>query len=278
MKLTNVAPLILLPLLLITGCGDVVKKDENGTKETPGDVVNLPAEINNTLPGDINTTIPPDINNTLPIVENNATFDFKDYFPILPKTVNCTLSETGVSLSPTITYGGSENNISVESDYDGLDLFEYVLLPHYKVMDTTRNDRNTLIWFDEAFIHLKREGNETRKIPRYFNDEGLLVWEGDSDINITIAADNTYTEFYVNDMLICTAQALGDYNISNTLYTNALAINCVLNDSKGNTQNGVTVVNYNYDYNSSTVLLPNMGIVYTQYISSDMNFSVECQP
>jgi len=26
------------------------------------------------------------------------------------------------------------------------------------------------------------------------------------------------------------------------------------------------------------VLLPNMGIVYTQYISSDMNFSVECQP
>ena len=276
MNRAKILPLTLISLLLITGCGDVVKKDDNNSKTETGGVNHISQDVNNTLPK-------VDGNITKPIGDVNATFDFKNYFPKVAKTVNCQLSAIGINLSPTITYGGSENNISVNSDYDGLDLFEYTQKADYMSMDTAMQARRTFTWFDDTFVYLKREHNVTGRALRYFEDNASMVlslkFELTSDFTISSGSgQGTYTDAYVSDSLYCFSKALGDYNISSTLYTDALEINCNANHSKGGTINNTEVTVYNDDYNSSTVFLPDIGMVSTKYISRDMNFSVACQP
>ena len=275
MNIIKAIPSILIPLLLMTGCGDDVIPEDTTSDSSGIDVKSQPTEGN--------TTNPKDQNNTVPIVDNNATFDFKDYFPKLSKTVNCQLSTTNLNLNPTITYGGDENNISVNSDYDGLDLFEYTVMKDYMSMGTDMKDRRTFTWFDDKFVYLNRENNVTSRALRYFEDNASMILSLKFEIvsNFTISSGSeqgTYTDAYINDSLFCIAKALGDYNVSSTLYADALEINCSANHSKGGTINNNVVTVYNDDYNSSTVFLPDIGMVSTKYISRDMNFSVNCQP
>jgi len=279
MKIIKTVPLILLSILFITACGDVV--EENKDVEDPSTVVTLPSETNTTLPS--NTTTPPEVNSTLPTAEVQATFDFKDYYPRTEKTVNCQLSTTNLNLNPTIIYGGSENNISVSSDYDGLDLFEYTQMGTYMEMDAQRESRRTFVWFDDRFVNLQRENNETKIALRYFEDNDTIIFSTTFEYvgNFTVSSGSgqgTYTDAYVSDSLWCSAKDLGNYNVSSSIYTNALEINCIANHSKGGTVNNNVVTVYNDDFNSSTIFLPEIGVVSVDYSSRDMNFSVKCQP
>ena len=267
MNIVKTFSLALLPLLLITGCGDVVKRDNNESGSVG--IINLPGDV--------------DDNETLPKGDVNATFDFKNYFPTVAKTISCQFSAIGINLNPTITYSGPEHNISVESDYDGLDLFEYTQMIDYMAMDTQIQDRRTFTWFDDKFAHLKRENKETNLVLRYFedNDSIILSTTFKSVSSFTVSSGSTqatYTNAYENDSLYCKAKAIGDYKISSTLYADALEINCSANHSKGGTLSNSVVTVYNDDYNSSTIFLPQIGIVNVNYVSRDMNFSVECQP
>ena len=275
MNIIKIIPSILLPLFLMTGCGDDVIPGDTASDSSGIDVKNQPTEGN--------TTKPKDQNNTVLIVDNNATFDLKSYFPLSVQSINCQLATLNLNLNTSIDYNGSDTNMSVSSDYDGLDLYEYTVKAHYMAMNTNSEQRTTSMWSDDTFVYLKRENNETNLMPRYFEDDALLVLDMDfayvADFNLTTGnGQDNYSEAYVNDSLYCKSKDLGDYNISSTLYSGALEINCNANHSKGGTLNGVDTIVYNYDYNSSIVLLPQTGIVNVTYISRDMNFSVECQP
>jgi len=279
MKLIKVVPLSLFLLLFITACADVEK--DNGIVENRS--IDLPSDINNSLPGDTNTNTPPEENGTSPIVDDHATYDLKEYFPRTAKRVECQLSTTDLNLNTTIVYGGSEDNLSVSSDHDGLDLFEYTQMDAYMHMDTQRESRRTSVWFDDRFVNLKRENNETNVVLRYFEENDTIIFSTTFEYigNFTVSSGSgqgTYSDAYESDSLWCSAKGLGDYNISDILYADALELDCIANHSKGGTINSTVVTVYNDDFNSSTIFLPEIGVVSVDYSSRDMNFSVRCQP
>lgn len=223
-----------------------------------------------------NTTIVSDSFRTSGII------DLKDYIPQIDKYVTFLVSDSNGNVNSSSIYTSSDGLITVESNSDGLDLDDYSKLDKFTNLDSGYREVLSSIEFGSNYLRYTIDQEETLK-PRYYdnNDIFAMTIQFAYISNFSASTGDTttyYTEAYESNSSFCHMTYVGDYNISGTSYNDAVELSCFANRTKGGTVNGTSTIAYDYNYTSTTILLPSMGIVSVDYKGVDTNYTITWRP
>jgi hypothetical protein len=208
--------------------------------------------------------------------------DLKEYIPQSDKYVTFLVTDSDANVNGEAVYTNSDGVITVESTHDGLDLDDYVEFERFTSLDSDYREARFAMEFGSNYLMYTRD-REEHSIPRFYDNNDsvtmTLQFKMTADFTVTTESETVhYTDAYENNSSICSMFYVGDYNISGTLYADAIRMSCFGNRSKGGSVDGVPTVAYDDNYTSTTIMLPSMGIVSVDYESPDANYTIRWQP
>jgi hypothetical protein len=207
------------------------------------------------------------------------------YIPHADRNMTFSVVDSTVNVNGKAAYTNADGLITEESTHDGLDLDDYVEFGKFINLNTVDREARSFIEFGSNYLAYTNDREET-SIPRFYDDNVTELMTLQFQFIGSFSAstgDSTveYTDAYESNISVCTMFDIGDYNLSGTQYQEAIKMTCSANRTKGGTVNGVHTVAYDYNYTSTTIFLPGMGIVSVDYKSTenpDANYTITWQP
>jgi hypothetical protein len=208
--------------------------------------------------------------------------DLKEYIPQSDKNVTFLVTDSDVNVNGEAAYTTSDGVITVESTHDGLDLDDYVEFERFISLDSAYREARFSMEFGSNYLAYTRD-REEHSIPRFYDNNDsvtmTLQFRMTADFSVTTESGTVhYTDAYEGNASVCSMFYVGDYNISGNQYADAIRMSCFGNRSKGGSVDGVETIAYDYNYTSTTIMLPAMGIVSVDYESPDANYTIRWQP
>jgi hypothetical protein len=208
--------------------------------------------------------------------------DLKNYIPQTDKNVTFLVTDSDANVNGETAYTTSDGVITVESTRDGLDLDDYIDFDKFINLDSAYREARSSIEFGSNYLAYTID-QEEHSIPRFYDNNDsvtmALAFKMTSDFSVSTESETVhYTDAYESNSSVCTLFYVGDYNISGTLYADAIRVWCFGNRSKGGSVDGTQTIAYDYNYTSTTIMLPSMGIVSVDYESPDANYTIRWQP
>jgi hypothetical protein len=208
--------------------------------------------------------------------------DLKNYIPQTDKEVTFLVSDSNANVNGEVLYTSFDGMITAESTRNGLDLDDYIEFDKFINLDTSYRETQSSIEFGSNYLMYTIDQEET-SIPRFFDNNDTVGMKLDYEYAADFSASTgsttiDYTAAYESDFSLCSMLYVGDYNISGIQYSDAIELSCIANRSKGGLVNGTPTIAYDYNYTSSAILLPSMGIVSVDYKSKDANYTIKWQP
>jgi hypothetical protein len=233
--------------------------------------------------GDSDTDAPNDqLQTPVDAFPTTGLIDLKNYIPQIDKNVTYSVSDGTVNVNGQAVYTSSDGVVTVKSDRDGLDLGDYMSFEKFISLDSGYREAHSSIEFGSNYLLHTMDQEET-SIPRFYddNDSVTMTLQFMMTADFSVSTESTtvyYTDAYESNASFCNVSYVGDYNLSGNHYTDAIALSCTANRVKGGTVDGVSTIAYDYNYTSTTILLPSIGIASVEYKSADADFTLTLQP
>jgi hypothetical protein len=235
--------------------------------------------------GGTSGTDSPNDNDVIDFFPTSGQIDLMDYIPQTDKNVTFSVIDSTVNVNGEAAYTNADGLTTLESTHDGLDLDDYVEFAKFITLDAGSREARSFMEFGSNYLAYTIDHAES-SIPRFYDDNDTVTFTLQFRFigSFSAAIGETeveYTEAYEINSSHCDMLYVGDYNISGARYADAIKMSCFGNRTKGGTVDGVDTVAYDYNYTSTTIFLPSMGIVSVDYKSHEnpeANYTATWQP